>query len=315
MMAPKRQLALALALVAIAGCDEMDFEEFGEISKLRTLAVRVDPPEIGPGEAAVIDALVAGADGPMRMTWELCLFTDGPDEFYRCSEQDGEVLGAVIGQTPEVVIPYDLVVESIGDVESICSELEDVELGDFVSLPDCDRGFPFTVRLTVELADGEGDDREIATAGLLLLTEDEAALDRANVPPEIEGLVVSGVATRGQLVELPLTEEPLALQALVEPDTAAEEYARIEEDGTESEERERLQLSWFATHGMMERTRTFFAEGTVSTAELQSNELNLTKGTTPATVGDEGTIYIVLRDNRGGVDFLSRSFVVVESDN
>lgn len=311
-----RQWAAVLAIgLFVAACDDMNFEEFGEVSKLRTLAIRVDPPEIGPGDVAVIDALVVGADRPIRHIWEVCLFTDGPDEFYRCSEQDGEVLGAVIGDTPEVSLPYDAIVAVVGEIETICAELAEIELGDFVSLPDCDRGFPLTVRLTAEVADGQGDDREIATAGLLLMTEEEAALGTANVPPTIDGLVVDDVSSPGQVREIVLGDEPIALQALIDPDAVAQEYVRTDDDGTEEPDRERLLLTWFSTHGQIERTRTFFSEGSVLTAELQSNELDLSKGRLPAEVGDEGSVFLVLRDGRGGVDFLAQPFVVVESEN
>ena len=309
-----RHVVLLCALAAFASaCEDPGFEEVGEISKLRVLAIRVDPPEIGPGEVAQIDALVVGTEEVVRYEWEVCLFTDGPDEFYRCSEQDEEVLGAAIGTAPETALPYDLIEEVVGDIDVICAELAEIELGDFASLPSCERGLPVTIRLTVEVREGQGDDREVATARLLLLNEDEAASGSANVRPILDGLLVDDVSSVGVPREVALDpESEVRLQALVEPDTAAESYEETGEDGESTEERERLQLTWFSTHGRFERTWTFFAEDSVLPAELQSNLLNLTNGSLEAAVGDTGELYVVLRDSRGGLDFLRQPFVVVD---
>ncbi|MFT6400455.1 MAG: hypothetical protein ACJAYU_005227 [Bradymonadia bacterium] len=109
-------------------------------------------------------------------------------------------------------------------------------------------------------------------------------------------------------------EEGAELQALVEPETAAETFDDIQDDGSTVEDRERLQLTWFSTIGTIERTRTFFSEENVTAAELQSNLFDLTRGTTQGVVGDAGTVYLVLRDNRGGLDFLAQEFVIVSGE-
>ena len=307
-----KTLLLIVGFVLTA-CDNVGFEEFGEISKLRVLAVRVDPPEIGPGETAVIDALVVGTDEPIGYRWEVCLFTDGPDEFYRCAEEDGQVLGAPLGADSIAVLPYDVVEEVIGDIDTICAELAEVELGDFVSLPGCDRGLSVTIRLSVQVGDGTGENLEVATAGLLLLNEEEASTGEANNRPLLDGLLINDATLSGALQEIPLVPDTMVrLQALVEPDRVAETYEETEDDGSSTETRERLQLTWFSSHGQIERTRTFFSDDDVSTAELQSNLLDLTAGTTEGVVGDTVELHLVLRDDRGSLDFLSQPFVIVE---
>ncbi len=310
------KLVLLLVALALGGCGDMGFEEFGEVTKLRVLAVRISPPEIGPGETAFIDALVVNPEGgDVRYLWEVCAFTDGPDAFYRCSEEDGQALGAELGDTPSVALPYDAVEGVLGDIDAICDSLAEFDLGDFAGLPDCDRGFPVTIRLSVSTGSGLGELQEVATAGLLLLNEDEAALDAANVPPSLDGLLVDNRSAAGAPAEVVLDEEIQSeLQALVDPDVAAERFETTDDDGNVSEDRERLQLTWFSTIGTIERTRTFFSEDTVTTAELQSNLLDLTTGATEGVVGDRGFIYLVLRDNRGGLDFLEQEFVVVDGE-
>jgi hypothetical protein len=306
-------LSLCLSFVA---CEDLGFEEFGEVSKLRVLAIRVDPPEIGPGETAVIDALIVNPEGGVvSYLWEVCAFTEGPDEYYRCAEEGGEVLGAALGTTSEVALPYDVVEAVLGDIDAICDSLAELDLGDFAGLPDCERGFPVTIRLTTSTGGAVGDNIEIATAGLLLLNEEAAALGTANRRPLLDGVLFDNRSSPAEPIAVVLDgEEGAELQALVEPETAAETFDDIQDDGSTVEDRERLQLTWFSTIGTIERTRTFFSEENVTAAELQSNLFDLTRGTTQGVVGDAGTVYLVLRDNRGGLDFLAQEFVIVSGE-
>lgn len=309
-------LSLFFVCLAFAGCEDMGFEEFGEVTKLRVLAIRVDPPEIGPGETAVIDALVVNPGGEeIAYLWEVCAFTDGPDAYYRCAEQDGQPLGAPLGNTASVALPYDTVEAVLGDIDEICDELAEIDLGDFAGLPSCDRGFPVTIRLTVMVGDGQGESVEVATSGLLLLNEEEAALGTSNNRPLLDGVLLDNRTSAGAPIPIVLDEENSAeLQALVEPDSAAERYENTTDDGNTTEERERLQLTWFSTIGTIERTWTYYSEESVTTAELQSNLLDLTTGVTEGVVGDAGVLYLVLRDTRGGLDFLQQEFVIAPSE-
>lgn len=303
---------LVLVAFAAAGCQEIDWEEYSEVTKLRILAIRAEPPEIGPGEVAEIDALVTNPQGdPVTLAWELCFLTDGPDAEYACllDPESGETLGVPLGTGDSVSVAYDLVDAFAGDLEAICDEILQADVPEFVSLPDCTRGLEVTIRLTAT----SGGDREVAVKRLVLLLEDEAARDDVNVNPTLGGLIVDGQSAASGPVSVDvIIEDPVRLQALVNADEAQTYEAPDPDDDTArlDAEGEVLSIAWFATHGRFDRETTFYQVDVVEAAELQANSLNLRKGGLPAVAGDEVTIWAVLRDDRGGVDFASWTVIV-----
>lgn len=304
---------VVLVAFVTGGCQELDWEEYSEVTKLRILAVRAEPPEIGPGQVATVDALVTNPQGaPIALAWELCFVTEGPDEEYACllDSESGETLGVPLGQGDSVQVPYDLVDAAAGDLEAICDELLQAEVPEFVQLPDCERGLEVTIRLTAT----SGDDREVGVKGLLLLLEDEAARDDVNVNPTIDGLLVDNTSASAGPVEIDVVAgEPVRLQALVNSDEAQQyEAPDPDEEGARLDaENEVLSIAWFATHGRYDRQTTYFQDEVVEGAEFQNNTLNLLKGGTPAEVGDTVTVWVVVRDDRGGVDYASWTLDVV----
>ncbi len=296
-MVCKRAVISTLLLAAAAGaCDPADFEEFEEVTKLRVLAIRVDPPELGPGDIAQIDALVVDPEGrDIRYAWQLCALDQGPDASYACAvDEDGETLGFELSETATAELPYDLLTEFTGGVVALCESLEDIEVPAFVEIPACDRGFPMTLRLVATVGDGVGQNEEIAVKRVLLLREDLTEPSNAN--PTLGGVLVNGVSVAfGGVATVPFDEDPIPLQALVDA-AQAESY---DDDGTE--EGEVVALSWFTTGGAFERSTSYF-RADVALAELQTNELDLTEGT-KAGPGDRLHLWLVLRDNRGGTDF------------
>lgn len=297
-------LFAALAFAGLAGCQEFGFEQFDEVTKLRVLAIQVDPPELGPGDVATVGALVVDprALGDISYEWEICAFDTGPDGGYACAtDSDGESLGGVISNDATATLDYDLLTSFVGSVQALCDAIADADVPEFVELPSCERGFPVTLRLTARTGDGLGDNEEIAVKRVILLREDVA--EPANQNPRIDGLLIEG-QTPDVVTAVPLREdEPLRLQALI--DTADAEA--FTEDGEPTTEQ--LSLSWFSTHGVIERSTTYFFADQVGAAELQTNEIELDKGNA-AEVGDEVTVWLVLRDNRGGVAFAEWQMVV-----
>lgn len=292
----------AAGALSSAGCDDAGFEQAEEISKLRVLAIRVEPPELGPGALGRIDALVVTPDArPVRYVWEVCAFDTGPDGAFACAtDEQGEVLGAEISDQPTAVLPYDVVAATIGTAEELCAALQEIELPDFVELPTCERGFPLTLRLTASVGEGEGEDTETAVKRVLVLREDAVP----NRNPGFETVLVGGATIdEAQPLTVPVTAEPLPLQVVVER-SEAETYV----DGEGREASEQLSLSWYTTHGAIERGDTYYYEGIVPIGELQTNELRLDRRTRPED-GERVTLWFVLRDNRGGVHFGARHLV------
>ena len=68
-----RWLLPLLALGAIA-CVEPDFELASRVSRPRVLAIVADRPELAPGDAARVHAVLAGVDGAsVELRWSMCL--------------------------------------------------------------------------------------------------------------------------------------------------------------------------------------------------------------------------------------------------
>lgn len=291
--------ASALALVGLGACNDFDFEQQDEISKLRTLGIRLEPPELAPGTVVLADSLTVdprGA-GPVRYAWELCAFHEGPDEAYACATDDeGNPMGMTIAETPTATIPYDAVVAVLGTADELCAALEGAELPEFVEVPACDRGFPLTVRMTARVGAGQGEDEEIAVKQLLLLREGVTP----NENPRIDGLLVADqpAVAGGPLVVPTVPGEPVVLEALVDAEQA-ETYEHEGEARTEQ-----LALSWYTTRGRIDRPVTWYDAERVPIEELRENELDV-EGGVPAEPGDVVTLWLVLRDDRGGTAFAS----------
>lgn len=198
-------------------------------------------------------------------------------------------------------MPYELVEEALGDIEALCDELGATDVPDFIELPDCERGFPLRVRLTARVGDGQGDDEEVAVSQLMVLLDGVAPNGR---PALGDVLLDEEPIAPARMVPLASEDEPWALRAIVDP-AQSETY---DDDGEEA--RERLKLTWFTTGGSLERTSTWFDDEQIPVQELQTNELDPEGGNTPIESGDTVTVYVVLRDDRGGVDFTERSFSV-----
>ena len=71
--------------------------------------------------------------------------------------------------------------------------------------------------------------------------------------------------------------------------------------------REQLQLAWFASIGELRNARTFYADGIAPGAELQSNLWRLLRGVR-AEPGQTAQLWLVLRDDRGGLDWGTWTF-------
>lgn len=96
-----------LALAAVSGCGfGAEIGEPDEVTRLRVLAVRIEPPEAAPGDSARLDPLIAGpADlPPADLRWSLCQDRGGErlgaDDCARAAPGD---LTALAG--PQVVLP------------------------------------------------------------------------------------------------------------------------------------------------------------------------------------------------------------------
>jgi hypothetical protein len=296
--------------VLLSACSGMDFELPFEVSKLRTLAIGAEPPEMGPGESVTFSTLTVNpsSDAPITYLWEACLFTDGPDAYYACSESDeAGVAGFPLGNAPEAQLNYDTLTAAGLDIAEICASLEGIDVPDFITLPDCTRGLPLTIRLVVT-QDGV---TEVSKKSFTLLRAEEAERDDVNMTPVSGDLTLAGQPADGQViaansaldeVEL-LLDVDLSQAQTYEPPDPDNEGQRLES------EVEELNVAWFTTHGTLEYSRTYYSEGITPDEELGTNTLDLTTGVEPE-LGETVTLWAVLRDDRGGISWRSWSFSV-----
>jgi hypothetical protein len=307
------------ALLGIAGlisaCGGMGFEEFYEVSKLRTLAIGAEPPEIGPGQSATFSTLTVNpsSDAPITYQWEACLFTDGPDAYYACSETEQVgVAGIPLGSGPSAELSYDLLTAAGLDIAVICASLDGIEVPDFITLPDCTRGLPLTIRLVAT----QGSVTEVSKKTFTLLRPEEAGREDVNTSPVAGDLTLNGQPAQGHVlsadstldeVEL-LLDVDLSQAQTYEPPDPANDGQRLESN------EEELNVAWFTTHGTLEYSRTYYAQGITPVDELGSNRLDLTTGVEPET-GETITLWAVLRDDRGGISWRSWSFSVSTAEN
>jgi hypothetical protein len=303
--------AILLGLAGVfPACGGMGFEEFYEVSKLRTLAILAEPPEIGPGESATFSTLTVNpsSEAPIAYQWEACLFTDGPDAYYACSEsEEAGVAGFPLGNAPEAELNYDTLTAAGLDIAEICASLEGVEVPDFITLPDCTRGLPLTIRLVAT----QGSVTEVSKKTFTLLRPEEAEREDVNTSPVSGELTLNGQSAEGQVqvtdssldeVELLLDVDLSQAQTYEPPDPGSD-------GGRLDAEVEELNVAWFTTHGTLKYARTYYARGITPDDELGSNVLDLTAGEEPET-GETITLWAVLRDDRGGISWRSWSFSV-----
>ena len=86
----RRTIARSCAWLLIAmawGCSSPDYDPPTLINQLRVLAVRADPPWLGPG-ATTVDMLAVGTDQKLCYAWQLCLFAWSEAGNYRCLDPE-----------------------------------------------------------------------------------------------------------------------------------------------------------------------------------------------------------------------------------
>lgn len=78
----------ALATLASAGCDD-GLPSVTEVTDLRVLAVRAEPPEVAPGQSVALDALVVDPQGraPTSIKWYACIVPDSGTGFFGGSSE------------------------------------------------------------------------------------------------------------------------------------------------------------------------------------------------------------------------------------
>jgi hypothetical protein len=337
-----RRFAL-LTLPMVASACGSDLPSPSVIEKLRVLAVRAEPPEPEPSEsvtlsALVVEPLVRQVDGgptlPTSWLWLACTPPAGASSTKPCGLSAERPLGSdgalpppcdgtprtlcTIGESPEPTLtPWPELVAETDSAQLLVTLIVSDEEGGAVGCLRAaaeDEGRPqspdrcvlSTKRLTVSrpgrtVAPGVPASRNHnpVLTGLALLDGSEATELSTS-----EGLFVPG----GRLVLGAYQSE------------ASERVPELDSDGayTGREIYEGLTLSWFATAGLFDGGRSLFVpEGCRSAVDCPTSPpaRGLTNGWRAPTVEELGRlspsgqgsarVWAVLRDDRGGVSYLS----------
>jgi hypothetical protein len=306
-------LALAVAVLMCVGCGG-DLPSYNQLEGFRVLALRASPPSLNGGESTTLDALtfVEGEPDPgllYRWSWcparlptamgGDCAFDEA--EFARLLGLDQVELEFELGEGATTTFTY----PGPPEVYRTACENSAAPEAQGVFVFACEGGFPISIR--ADITYGEQTIRIQKEIRLLF-----GSLP-PNKNPELGAL--SFLKVNGQTAPESWPEETAARLSLGEryqvqvevAETSAERFVpeATVVDPSPGERQESLYISWFVSSGETDQDRTSFIKDGVSLAEFGKNEWLLPKA------GDEkrdaARMFLVLRDERGGVSWLSRN--------
>ncbi len=302
-----RLLLSYCVLVGLSGCDEPDFPAYNELEGFRVLALRATPPDLVPGSSTTLDALVYDDGESVGRRWSFCPWPSDPSDGYRCVVDqalwDDAWQTAKLGTAPDLTLGADDAImlalsENREGLVNLCHALL-VRIGASATLPpDCEGTWPWTVRLS---ATGDQDTIDAILELPVLL---QRAPER-NDSPVLDGVAIGdlrfGVGDP-ELQEVPLVRDSKASLRVLIGAEQAQMYTPARAVGQASSDvtprREALVFTWFVAGGETSRMRSTFREGVESLRRASENSWR-----TPRS-GRAADWFIVVRDNRGGVDFI-----------
>jgi hypothetical protein len=303
--------SLVIAALTCAGCDG-NLPEYNQLKGFRVLALRASPPTLSEGESTTLDALtfVEGEPNPsLRYRWSWCPARLPSAIGGDCALDEGE-LAHVLGVDRDE-LSFELGDEATAELaypaspevfRAACENSADSEAQHAVF--SCEGGFPVSIRADITYRE-----QTIRIQKEIWLLFGDLP---ANENPELGA--VSFLKVNGGTDPESWPEDTAARLALggryevrVEVDETSAELFVPEAtvvDPSPAEKREALYISWFVSSGETNEKRTSFIQGGVSLAEFGKNEWLLPKA------GDEkrdaARMFLVLRDERGGVSWLAR---------
>lgn len=313
-------IVLGISLLGLA-CSE-DYDPFNEITKLRVLAIKAEPPALTSGQRTEISALVsAPTDAEVTYKWSWCPLTAGGVDGYNCAVDEQQLRDILdgffpggsallpsfdLGTLPSARFDYTMPPELI---EGLCNLTISDFVPSFTVAPSCEETFDITVRL--EVSDSEK--TVVAVKNVTLhLTDDIIpnsnpsidrvfATDDTGFEKELADGMESSIAER--------VDHALFTQV---PESASEEFVipPSNENPEPEMDRETLFMTWFVTGGETRYQRTSYIYDDIDFDVLGSNRWktpkidNHNKGA--------ATLFLVLQDERGGVTWTIRELILEE---
>ncbi|MBI5490369.1 MAG: hypothetical protein HY905_23735 [Deltaproteobacteria bacterium] len=278
--AGRTTLAAALAAWAsVAGCAG-DMAPQSLVERFRIIAVRADVPDGPPGTTVALEALVADPEGEGRALswlWVACRLGPSLDPEACADPERGGIVG--IGMEPTFAFTSPPLAE--GEIEAQVMVTLAVCAGGTFELPR-DGG----TAGTPECAGGDG-----AVAYKRVFSRES---DELNHNPGLDGLTLDGTDWSDETSERASCAgdscEPVEIIAAL-TEGSAETWTEIA-FGSPRQRTEEVYVSWFATAGSFERTRSGGEEPKVEWTPPEG----------AATVD----FWIVVHDGRGGTDWMTR---------
>ena len=298
---------LPLVLVALGACAP-DLEDATSIvTSPRLLAVRIEAPEVAPGGTVETIALwadpttTAVAEAPLE--WAFCTRRKGFSE-------PGPVASACLAPQSEDLVVYGAGTEATGTVPANACRQFGPDAPDAVAGeppgrpvdPDGTGGFYQPLRVRHDDAYALGQVR--LRCGLPGATPAQATAFRdgyiPNANPAIDAVELPSTVRAGEVVEL-----TVAWKACEDaPCTGSEPYLWFDPSRRElATRREAMRVSWFATAGA-------FETGHAGRSEAEADQAFATGTWTAPTEAGDVQLWIVLRDDRGGVTWTARTITV-----
>jgi hypothetical protein len=304
-----RTFILSLLALGAAACGP-EFDPYNELKGMRVLAVRAEPAELTEGTSTTVDALIhRGSGDAPTLRWSVCPWPSDPNGGFQCALAQADwqaaweaaglsgqasALDLGTGSTAALSFPG-----TLAQAKKLCHVLAENIAAAVMVPPDCERSWPWTVRLSTRASAAHIETVKDVT---LLLTADAVP----NQNPTLTALRAGDKALGAMAVELAAGKKH-ALRIEV-PDSAAEIYRPTPALGEppKPEEKESLLFTWFVDQGSTEKVHTSFKEGVEALAPAIKNEWEAPDEAASAT------LYVVVRDPRGGVGFISGTVQLTE---
>jgi len=294
------------ALLLLAGCDQ-GFRPEELVQNLRVLGINSTPADLRPGETAQMGSLILDPSRPGEVSTVLWLGCE-PDPYNldRSACADPAVLNDPTQLTSGGSLPPGVKVIGFNAQAAYTAPA-----GLFDALaPDDQRRLTGTAGLTIALAVAEqvsptatqeelnalfqrardGQVRNILTLYRIHLSEST----ERNTNPSVAALVVGGERWPDGAAFTVLPGEPVSLDVEV-PDDAFETYTDYPPEGPTTRT-ERILAAWYVTAGAVSHVRTAVREGEVRTIFTAPGN----DDKHPVPDRRTGSLYVVLRDTRGG---------------
>ncbi len=272
-----KNILLGMSLLFLFGCSQEKLQEYNRLEKIRVLALKADKPEATVGDTITITPLVSDFNGNGRtLTYSAESCSDpgiaaGADPNCNgASSYQSLGTGAVTGLSSPTYT---------GSVNTISFTIpSDVLNGK--SVYEQANGVPYIFVYKITASDGA----EIRTFKRIIVSIKSASLRNTN--PTISNIY----SNSDVLSSLPGSRVSLRAEYT---SSSVESYTGVSSDGTVGTQTEKMITTWFVSEGSIQYYRTL---------DTETNSYEITFRPDKPVL-----IIAVLRDDRGGEDFMIKS--------